>query len=730
MPSYENTYTKDANRSALPSGRVVKPSVSADIVRTEYRQTRDPMRKELNVTNQKRPDMDNPDTTVPNTHTRETTSKEKISKSGPAFVSGRRQAITSLFAASATLGVHRAMAAAHPSDSSHPPATAMSPQHDQPNNSHAEPANRPGAATQPVIKTQADYFYRPTIHFSPLSGFMNDPNGLIFDGERYHLYYQYDPFAPYAGRVHWGHATSPDLYTWQDEPIAIDETAAGEAYTGCVVMDRYNVSGLFPPRKPGAAAGVRGADSVEHTAKRTATQAAIDALAPKLDRDTSDVPFAPNAIAALKPSPEQPFGAVYAPQAAHDPTVEAAPTLPSMAGGLVALYTRATPQRQSQYLAWSPDGGKRFLDSEHNPVLDIGLTSFRDPKVFWHESSQKWVMIVAKSRAHRIAFFGSIDLKNWMHLSDFGPAGLFGVDYECPNLVEVDVEAEGKERRWVLFVSVNPGGPQGGSVTQYFIGNFDGERFIPENTVIGLTDFAKDSYALQVYNDMPDKEAVYFAWLGNWQYCEEVPNRSWRGLMSLPRVISLRRDDMNWLRLVQRPYGLEKLRLPALPFTPARIQAQSGVQTSLPVGQAFELSMIVTVDERPDPQPDGNRGRAGRFLVVFSNSQGESLSIGFDAFSGQLWLDRGNLHGLSQPFFTERFSTPLTANSRRFSLQIIVDACALEIYANEGLSVGTALIYPANPLETLSLEATNAGATIESIRLCPLRKTMDRPTAM
>ncbi len=640
------------------------------------------------------------------------------------LVSGRRQALTSLLAAGAVLGAGRACAA----DVVKPPAGAMSPQRDQPNNSHAEPANRPGGASQPVIKTQADYFYRPTIHYTPLNGFMNDPNGLIFDGERYHLYYQYDPFAPYAGRVHWGHATSTDLYTWQDEPIAINETAAGEAYTGCVVMDRDNVSGLFPPKKPdvapentiGAAAPVP-----------TATQEAIAALSQKLGKDATDVPYAPEAMPALKPSANQPFGTLYAPEPAGTaPAAPVQPKLPPMAGGLVALYTRATPQKQSQYIAWSPDGGNHFIDYDQNPVLDLGMTSFRDPKVFWHKGSQKWVMVVAKSREHKIAFFGSIDLKHWMHLSDFGPAGLFGIDYECPNLIEVDVEEPGAARRWVLFVSVNPGGPQGGSVTQYFIGDFDGERFIPENTVIGLTDFAKDSYAMQVYVDMPENQAIYFAWVGNWQYCEEVPNRSWRGLMSLPRTLSLRRDDMNWLRLVQKPYGVEALRQPDLPFKPTRIQAQSGVQTSLPVAQAFELSLTVTVDERLNAQPDGDHGRAGRFMIVLSNSQGESLSVGFDAFSGQLWLDRGNLHGFSQPFFTERFSTPLVANSRRFSLQIIVDACALEIYANDGLSVGTALIYPANPLETLSLEATNAGATINDIRLCPLRKTMDRPTAM
>ncbi|KXV08162.1 levanase [Gluconobacter oxydans] len=638
-------------------------------------------------------------------------------------VPGRRRALTSLLAAGTVAGTvgSSLRLTGNASAADEPPKDTLTSHGHQPSNAHIEPADQPGANNKPVIRTQSDYFYRPSIHFSPPTGFMNDPNGLIFDGQTYHLYYQYDPTAPYAGRVHWGHATSTDLYTWQDQPIAIDQTAAGEAYTGCVVLDRNNVSGLFPPRKPEAAAAP--------PATPTATQAAVQALAPELRKTTSDTPYAPDKMPALGPNESAPFGSVYAPSSSAETHV-APPALPPMPGGLVAIYTRATPQSQTQYIAWSPDGGQHYIDYDHNPILNIGVNSFRDPKVFWHEASGKWIMVVVSARAHKVLFYGSIDLLHWMHLSSFGPAGLFGVDYECPNLIELDIEGDEKGRRWVLFVSVNPGGPLGGSVTQYFVGDFDGERFTPDNTVIGLTDFAKDSYAMQVYDSMPDNKAVYFAWFGNWQYCEEVPNRSWRGLMTLPRRMSLRRDEMNWLRLVQRPYGLEAFRGEKIPFKVDRIAAQSGVQVALPTGTAIELLLTVTVDERSNPQPDGEQGRAGRFVIVFSNGQGESLSIGFDAFSSQLWLDRGDLHGFSQPFFTERFSTPLIANSRRFSLRLVLDACALELFANDGLSVATALVFPANPLTTLGLQATNTGATIEELALYPLRKTMDRPTAL
>ncbi|WP_041247547.1 glycoside hydrolase family 32 protein [Komagataeibacter medellinensis] len=559
------------------------------------------------------------------------------------------RAALSSFAVLGTGGLAQGAGANTPPSSG--PATPLPPQApdntrgDEPNASHPSPADQPGGMPHPVMKTEIDMPYRPTIHFTPTTGFMNDPNGLVFDGTQYHLYYQYNPFAPYAGHVHWGHATSPDLLHWTDQPIALDETGAGEAFTGCAVMDSHNASGLF----------------------RT-------------------------------------------PQ-----------------GGMVALYTRASPHAQAQYLATSYDNGQTFEEYARNPVLDISSNSFRDPQVCFHKPTGRWVMVVAKSRLHQIAFYASIDLVHWVHLSDFGPSGLFGVDYECPNLIEVAVEGGGT--RWMLFVSVNPGAPTGGSITQYFVGQFDGTRFIPDNTVIGLTDFAKDAYALQVYSNMPGAEAVSIAWLGNWQYAQELPTQSWRGAMTLPRTMVLRRDFTGGLRLAQTPRGLNTLRDTPLACPAGRLAAGESRQVSLPQGRAVELCMSVTVDERPHGLNPGDKGRTGRFIITFGNEGGEKLTIGFDAFSGQLWLDRSNLAGFAQPFFTGQFSTALAPDDRHFEIRIVLDACTLEIFADGGLAVGTALVFPASPLEFLRLEANGAGATIGSLNLYPLRKTMPRMTA-
>lgn len=502
----------------------------------------------------------------------------------------------------------------------------------------------PAPPLSPQAARRADRSFRPMIHFTPVTGFMNDPNGLVFDGTRYHLYYQYNPFAPYAGHVHWGHATSPDLLHWTDQPMALGETEAGEAYTGCAVMDFHNTTGLFGTGQ----------------------------------------------------------------------------------GGMVALYTRAGPHAQAQYLATSDDNGQTFREYARNPVLDIGSNSFRDPQVCFHGPSGRWIMVVAKSRLHQIAFHASIDLVHWVHLSDFGPSGLFGVDYECPNLIEMPVAGGGT--RWVLFVSVNPGGPSGGSITQYFVGQFDGTRFIPDDTVIGLTDFAKDAYALQVYSNMPGAEAVSIAWLGNWQYAQELPTQSWRGVMTLPRAMVLKRDFAGRLRLAQTPRGLDSLRDVAIPFPAGRLAAGAQREVALPPGQAVDLCMNVTVDERSHGLPPGDGARTGRFIITFGNEGGERLTIGFDAFSGQLWLDRGGLAGFAQPFFTGQFSTVLDPDDRHCEIRIVLDACTLEIFANGGLAVGTALIFPASALEFLRLEARGTGAMIGSLTLHTLRRTMPRDT--
>ena len=444
--------------------------------------------------------------------------------------------------------------------------------------------------------------YRPQVHFSPPSGFMNDPNGLLhYDGE-WHLFYQYNPTETRAGHVHWGHAISSDLLRWRDLPVALGETAAGQAFSGSAVWDRGDTSGLFG----------------------------------------------------------------------------------SSQGGMALAYTRAAPDRQSQELAISRDGGRTFTGYAGNPVLDRASASFRDPKVFRHAASGRWIMVCVASGDHRVLFYASGDLKRWEEVGGFGYAGVLGVDYECPDLVELPVEGGGA--RWVLFLSINPGAPQGGSAVQYFVGAFDGRTFTPEDRATRFADFGKDFYALQTWNDAPGGEAVGIAWMSNWQYCNDLPQGRWRGVMSLPRRFSLRRSADDW-RLVQSFRGLETAkRRPLAAPTPKPGEA---AHVALPPGAAIEVKVRLDV------------GPGAVASLAFANGGGEALEIGFDHDAAQVFVDRGALRGFRHRFFTDKFSDACTPGGRKIDLHLVFDRCTLEGLQFGGESSVSLLHFFEHPADVL-----------------------------
>ena len=223
---------------------------------------------------------------------------------------------------------------------------------------------------------------------------------------------------------------------------------------------------------------------------------------------------------------------------------------------LIAIYTGATSRRQNQNLAYSNDRGRSWTVYAANPVIDLRLADFRDPKVFWYRPGREWVMVVALPPQHQVRFFGSTDLKHWTALSDFGRAGAVGGAWECPDLFELPVEGQPGETRWVLSVNVNPGGVAGGSGDQYFVGYFDGTRFQDESpgTQVLWADYGKDFYASTTFSDVPlsDGRRVWMGWLNNWEYAAAVPTTPWRGALTIPRVLTLRRFP-EVLRLVQQP---------------------------------------------------------------------------------------------------------------------------------------------------------------------------------
>src|SRR5262249_9220857 len=183
---------------------------------------------------------------------------------------------------------------------------------------------------------------------------------------------------------------------------------------------------------------------------------------------------------------------------------------------LVAIYTGHQEHLQTQNVAYSTDRGRTFTKYRGNPVIDLGLKDFRDPKVFWHEPTARWIMAAVLPDLHKVRFFASRDLKRWETLSDFGPAGATGGVWECPDLYPLPVEGEPGAPRWLLDVDINPGGPQGGSAGQYFVGTFDGTRFVNDNpaeTTLWV-DHGKDFYATQSFSDIPPRDGrrIWMGW--------------------------------------------------------------------------------------------------------------------------------------------------------------------------------------------------------------------------
>ena len=206
---------------------------------------------------------------------------------------------------------------------------------------------------------------------------------------------------------------------------------------------------------------------------------------------------------------------------------------------MVAMYTNVKDDIQSQALAYSLDEGLTWTKYEGNPVLDLGLKDFRDPKVAWFEEFNSWIMVLALADVHKIAFYSSPDLKSWEKLSEFGPMAAAGGVWECPDLFPL-ITPEG-ERKWVLIVSLNPGGPLGGSGTQYFIGDFDGKSFTvedPERMTPKWIDYGKDFYAAVTFNDAPDGR-ILIGWCSNWEYANSTPALPYRGEMAIPRKLTL-----------------------------------------------------------------------------------------------------------------------------------------------------------------------------------------------
>lgn len=219
---------------------------------------------------------------------------------------------------------------------------------------------------------------------------------------------------------------------------------------------------------------------------------------------------------------------------------------------LIAIYTYHNTERaqlgkndfQYQAIAYSLDRGRSWTKYQKNPVLpNPGIRDFRDPKVNWNKEIQKWVMVLAAN--DRVKFYSSENLKEWVFESDFGmEIGAHGGVWEWPDLFQINKEGS-NQMEWVLLVSINSGGPNGGSATQYFVGDFDGKEFKTNQTETLWLDYGRDNYAGVAWSDIPEEDGrkLFLGWMNNWSYAQLVPTIEWRGAMTLPRELILKNTD-------------------------------------------------------------------------------------------------------------------------------------------------------------------------------------------
>ena len=394
---------------------------------------------------------------------------------------------------------------------------------------------------------------------------------------------------------------------------------------------------------------------------------------------------------------------------------------------LVAIYTghRTDRPSQSQYIAYSTDRGRTWTRYAGNPVLDRGNAEFRDPKVFWYEPEQKWVMVVALPTEHRISLYSSPDLKAWTHMSDFGPAAAVGGVWECPDLFELPIDGDPDDSRWVLIVSLNPGGIAGGSGTQYFIGDFDGTHFTSEAPRVGTApvpedsalwaDYGADYYAAVSYSDVPaeDGRRIWLGWMNNWMYANDIPTSPWRSAQSLPRVLSLTRTPEG-LRLVQEPVAeLRSLRGERRALGSRPIPAGT---TSLAAegisGTALEIVAELEV------------GSASEVGLKVRTGENEETVIGIDPRAGTLFVDRTRSGEASfHTRFASRQTAPLRVADGRVRLHVFVDWSSVEVFAADGRRVITDQIYPAPESDGVALYATGGSARLVSLEAWPLKSS-------
>lgn len=380
---------------------------------------------------------------------------------------------------------------------------------------------------------------------------------------------------------------------------------------------------------------------------------------------------------------------------------------------VVAFYTSAksTPwgDIQMQSMAYSLDNGKTFTKYEGNPILTSSEKDFRDPKVFWYAPGKHWVMILAVGQHMEI--YSSVNLKEWKKESEFGAMqGAHGGVWECPDLVEIPVEGT-REKKWVLICNLNPGGPFGGSAAQYFVGSFDGKKFVNESpTQTKWMDWGKDNYATVTWSNAPDGRCIALGWLSNWQYANNVPTRQYRSANTLARDLTLYRER-------------QELYLKSTPSV--EVKKARGKKVSIPSFKVSEKHEIVNLFEEKQGAYEveiviQNAG-ASKIAFCLLNDKGEKVSMYYDLNRKQFVMDRSESGKVD---FSKDFSAVTVAPvnvDKELTLRLFVDRSSIEAFGEDGKFVMTNLVFPSQPYVKMCFEADKNEYAVKSLNVYKLQ---------
>lgn len=357
---------------------------------------------------------------------------------------------------------------------------------------------------------------------------------------------------------------------------------------------------------------------------------------------------------------------------------------------------------QNQSIAYSLDEGNTWTKYAANPVLkNPGIVDFRDPKVSWYAEQKKWIMTLATK--DRVTFYSSPDLKEWKKESEFGETlGAHGGVWECPDLFPLTLNGK---RYYVLLISINPGAPNGGSGTQYFIGNFDGNKFTPLQTETRWIDHGTDNYAGVTWSNTGSRK-LFIGWMNNWTYANQVPTDGWRGATTLPRELKLYNDKGGISLRTEPAKELAILQKTAVNL-PKTVTVSAKILTKTSLTGPYKLQL--------------QTNRLASFAVTLSNKVQNKLVVGYDKASDRFYIDR---RAAGENKFNKEFAkvhyAPRISKSKTINLTVYIDVASVELFADNGLSVMTDVFFSEQPLGLIGINAP-AAFKLKEFKYTPLK---------